>query len=375
MKNETKCVHSSRDDQGANTPIFPSTSNKYIGYEENMYPRFFNTPNQQVIVEKLSSLEGTEDGLIFSSGMAAISTTLFSLLEPGDHVILSNEIYGGTYKLVVEEFNKFGIEFDFILDNSISSYRSKVKSNTKVIYTETPSNPLLTVIDLNEIGRLSKEHRLISIVDNTFATPINQNPIDYGIDVVIHSGTKYLGGHSDLCFGAVLTSKLLKEQILNSSLNYGGSLNALDCYLIERSIKTLSVRVNEHNSNGLKIAEYLNKNKAISKVYYPGLLDHYNHSLAKRQTKNGFGGMLSFELENPKSSNSFLKNLSLITPSLSLGGVETIICQPSKTSHLKMAESERLKLGITDQLLRLSVGIEDVNDLISDIDQALKKST
>lgn len=375
MKKETKCVHSLRDDQGANTPIFPSTSNKYIDYEENVYPRYFNTPNQHVIVEKLSSLEGAEDGLIFSSGMAAISTTIFSLLESGDHVILSNEIYGGTYKLVVEEFNKFGIEFDFIMDNSMSSYRSKIKSNTKVIYTETPSNPLLTVIDLNEIGRLAKEHQLISIVDNTFATPINQNPIDYGIDVVIHSGTKYLGGHSDLCFGAVLTSKILKEQILQSSLNFGGSLNALDCYLIERSIKTLSVRVNKHNSNGQEIAEYLKKSEAVSKVYYPGLSDHHNHDLAKRQTKNGFGGMLSFELENPESTNSFLKNLSLIVPSLSLGGVETIICQPSKTSHLKMVESERLKLGITDQLLRLSVGIEDINDIISDIKQALKKST
>lgn len=374
MKKETKCVHSLRDDQGANTPIFPSTANKYIGYEENTYPRYFNTPNQDVIVEKLSSLEGAEDGLIFSSGMAAISTTIFSLLKSGDHAILSNEIYGGTYKLVIEEFTKFGIEFDFVTDNSISSYRSKIKNNTKVIYTETPSNPLLTVVNLNEIGELCKEHQLISIVDNTFATPINQNPIDYGIDVVIHSGTKYLGGHSDLCFGAVLTSKPLKERILKSSLNYGGSLNALDCYMIERSIKTLSLRVDKHNSNGLRIAEYLNDNKVVSKVYYPGLPDHHNYDIAKRQTKSGFGGMLSFELKNPDSTNSFLNSLSLIVPSLSLGGVETIICQPAKTSHVKMAESERLKLGITDQLLRLSVGIEDIDDIISDIDQALKKS-
>lgn len=368
-------MHSTRNDQGANTPIFLSTSNKYIGYEENIYPRYFNTTNQRVIVEKLSALEGAEDGLIFSSGMAAISTTFFSLLKPGDHVILSNEIYGGTHKLVVEEFIKFGIEFDFIIDNSISSYLSKIKSNTKVIYTETPSNPLLSVVDLNEIGVLSKERQIVSIVDNTFASPINQNPIDYGIDVIIHSGTKYLGGHSDLCFGAVITSNQIANKIRNTSFNFGGSLNALDCYLIERSLKTLDLRIKKHNSNAQKVSEFLDSSKQISKVFYPGLPTHPNHDIAKKQSKSGFGGMLSFELRNTHKTDVFLDNLQLIIPSLSLGGVETIICQPAKTSHIKMHKEERRKLGITDHLLRLSVGVENIEDIIYDLERALKAST
>lgn len=370
---ETNCVHNGREYQGVNTPIFPSTSNRYIGYDENVYPRYLNTENQKVIVEILCKLEKAETGLLFSSGMAAISTTLFSLLKPGDHIILSEEIYGGTHKFIVEEFTRFGIEYDFIQVDHMDQLAQKIKSNTKAIYVETPSNPFLRIIDLKEVATLAKANNLISIADNTFASPINQNPIEYGIDVVVHSGTKYLGGHSDLSFGAVLTSNDIKKQIYKSALNFGGNLNPLDCYLIERSLKTLAVRVEKQNHNALIIAEHLSANANVSKVYYPGLKHHPNHELAAAQM-NGFGGMLSFELVNASSTELFLKSLKLIIPSLSLGGVETIICQPSKTSHVKMAEEDRLKLGITDGLLRLSVGIENPNDLIEDLDAALKES-
>lgn len=371
---ETICVHNRRDDQGVNTPIFPSTSNKYIGYPENVYPRYFNTVNQNVIVETLSKLEGAETGLIFSSGMAAIATALFTILRSKDHVLLSGEIYGGTYKLVVEEFEKFGIEYDFIAGSSADKFESKIKANTKAIYTETPSNPLLSIVDLNQIATLAKKHGLLTVVDNTFATPINQNPIAHGIDIVIHSGTKYLGGHSDLCFGALLTRKALKEKIVQSALNLGGSLNALDCYLIERSIKTLGVRVERHNTNALKVAEALNTHPEIARVFYPGLKTHPDHEIAATQMKNGFGGMLSFELNDHNLTDAFLNHLDLVTPSLSLGGVETTVCQPSRTSHAKVAEAERLKLGITNGLLRLSVGIENADDIINDMQMAMERA-
>lgn len=248
---ETNCIHNNKQYQGVNTPIYTSSANAYIGYDENVYPRYFNAENQQVVVEKLCKLEGAEDGLIFSSGMAAISTSLFAFLRQGDHVLLSGQVYGGTYKLVVEEFEKYGIAYDFVTESSTDAFRQKIRPETKVIYTESPSNPLMSIVDLQQIADLAKENNLISMVDNTFATPINQNPIALGMDIVIHSGTKYLGGHSDLCFGAVLSSTKLMQKIMNSATNYGGSLNPLDCYLIERSLKTLAVRVEKHNQNAM----------------------------------------------------------------------------------------------------------------------------
>lgn len=371
---ETNCIHTDKHYQGVNTPVFVSSANEYIGYEENIYPRYFNTENQQVVVEKLCKLEGAEDGLILSSGMAAISTSLFAFLRQGDHVLLSGQVYGGTYKLVVEEFEKYGIAYDFITDSSVEAFREKIRPETKVIYTETPSNPLMSIVDLEQIADLAKEQQLISMVDNTFATPINQNPIALGIDVVIHSGTKYLGGHSDLCFGAVLSSGKLMQKIRNSATNYGGSLNPLDCYLIERSLKTLAVRVEKHNRNAMELAVFLQQNGLVTKVYYPGLVEHTGYAVAARQMHRGFGGMLAFELSESLSVEAFLQALQLIRPTLSLGGVESIICQPSLTSHVKMSAAQRQKLEISDQLLRLSVGIEHPGDLKEDIIRALNKA-
>lgn len=370
LHKETNCIHTDKKHQGANTPIDPSTANRYIGYEDIVYPRYFNTQNQEVIVEKLCKLEQGEAGLIFSSGMAAIATVFFSLLKSGDHVLLSTEIYGGTYKFVTEELPKFGIGYDFVTNFSEENLQKKLKTNTKIIYTETPSNPLMSVVDLKATAAFAKANNLVSVVDNTFASPINQQPLLLGIDIVVHSGTKYLGGHSDVQYGAVVGSKELRALVHNSAVNFGGNLNALDCYLIERSLKTLAVRVEKHNTNAMRIAEFLHAHPRVASVYYPGLTSHPGHQLAASQMPGGFGGMLSFELKDPNAVASFLDRLELIIPALSLGGVESTICQPTKTSHAKMPEKERLAQGITGGLLRFSVGIENVDDLITDIENA-----
>jgi len=374
MKKVTQCVHSGtyvdQETRGLNTPIYTSSSFEYLDAPENVYPRYFNIPNQKTIIEKLCALENAEDGLVFSSGMAAITTVLFSLLNSGDHIILQKDIYGGTHHFATAEFDRFGIEYSLVT-GTIEKIEGAVRDNTRVIYIETPSNPLLVITDIEAVVQLARSKNILTVIDNTFATPINQNPLDFGLDVVTHSGTKYIGGHSDICCGAALASKELTARIKTSAANFGGSLNAMTCYLIERSLKTLGIRVEKQNNNAFQVARHLQTNPLIQRVYYPGLEDHPGFDIARKQMKN-FGGMLSFELEARKiDPYRFLKNLKLITPALSLGGVETIICAPVTTSHQKMTDEARTQLGITDSLLRLSVGIEDVDDIIEDIDQAL----
>lgn len=372
MQKNTRCVHSGTGKdpltRGLNTPIFTSSSFEYLDTAENVYPRYFNIPNQKSVVEKLCALENAEDGLLFSSGMAAISTAMLAFLSSGDHVVLQKDIYGGTHHFVTAEFDRFGIEFTFV-NNEAADIEKAVQKNTKIIYIETPSNPLLLVTDIAATAQIAKDNNALSVIDNTFATPINQNPMDLGIDIVTHSGTKYLGGHSDLCCGAVLTRQDLAGKIAATAANLGGSLNAMTCYLLERSLKTLGVRVDKHNRNAQIIAEHLQKDARIQKVFYPGLENHPGHAMAKKQMR-GFGGMLAFELKSP-APDRFLKSLQVITPALSLGGVETIICSPATTSHQKITAAERAELGITDNTLRLSVGIEDPEDLIADIEVAL----
>lgn len=377
LSQETLCVHAGGElitsSQSVVTPVFPASSYKYRETTENTYPRYFNTINQKVIVEKLCALEGGQDGLIFSSGMAAISTTLFALLQQGDHVLFCKGLYGGTYHLVMSEFEKRGIYYTFAADNSEESFSAGITPKTKVIYIETPSNPLLEILDIQAISRLAKQHQIITIIDNTFASPINQNPISLGFDIVIHSGTKYLGGHSDLCFGAVVTSTALKEQIYELAINYGGSLNAFDCYLIERSLKTLALRMERHNENALILANFLQQLPEVQEVYYPGLISHPGHEIAKAQMR-GFGGMLSFELatQSLTQTDVFLDSLRFIQPAMSLGGVESLICSPATTSHVKLSPQERQEAGISDGLLRLSVGIENAQDLINDLKTAFR---
>ena len=375
MKKDTQCVHSGTladpKTRGVNTPIFTSSVFEYLGMPENVYPRYFNTPNQKAIIEKLCALENAENGLVFSSGMAAISTAIFSFLQSGDHVILQRDIYGGTHHFASAEFERFGIKHSFV-SNKATDIERAIQPNTKIIYIESPSNPLLLITDIEAVAQVAKSRKIMTVIDNTFATPINQNPLDLGIDIVVHSGTKYIGGHSDICCGVALASDELIATIKKSAANFGGSLNAFTCYLVERSLKTLAIRVAKQNANAHTIARHLETNVNIERVYYPGLETHADYEVAARQMK-GFGGMLSLELKGQRvESPRFLNKLELIKPALSLGGVETIICSPAQTSHLKMSDDNRAELGITDHLLRLSVGIEDPDDLIADIENALE---
>lgn len=370
----TDCVHAGKifdtSTKGMVTPVYPSTSFDYIDTDILAYPRYFNTPNQKAVVKKLCALEHGGDGLVTSSGMSAITTVLFALLQNGDHAVFEKNLYGGTYHAVVNEMERYGISYSFS-DASEDSIRSATKDNTKLIYFETPSNPLINITDIRMVARVAKEKGVVTVIDNTFASPINQNPLDMGIDVVIHSGTKYLGGHSDIICGAIISNKALVEKFLNTAIHFGGSINAQTCYLLERSLKTLAIRVEKQNQNAMELSEYLVNHPLIKRVNYPGLTSHNGHKIAKNQM-NGFGGMLSFEVDLlADETDRFLKKLKVIHSAISLGGVETIISSPSRTSHAKMTPQQRNEVGISDQLLRLSVGIEDVEDLKKDINQAL----
>ena len=372
----TKCVHSGDliDDRfkGATSPIFPSTAYDFIDVEDDKYPRYFNTPNQLALSKKIADLENCEAALLFGSGIAAIFTSLFSFLKSEDHVIFQGSIYGGTLNLVIKEFKKFNIEYSLVDSFDIKEYEMEIKENTKIIFIESPSNPLLKIIDLQAISNLSKKNNLISIIDNTFSSPINQNPSDFGIDIIIHSATKYLGGHSDILAGALASTKSNIDKIIESSINYGGNLSEYTVWLLERSIKTLSLRVNKQNENALKVAEYLSNHEKVNAVHYPGLKPHPDYELSSKQMK-GFGGMLSFELSNLEETVLFTRKIKLIKSAMSLGGVESTICSPSLTSHSKISKEERENLGIFDGLLRFSVGIEDHNDIINDLKQAFSK--
>lgn len=356
--------------KGAVTPIFPSSAYDYEGVTGGaLYPRYFNTPNNKAVAEKLAALENAEEGLIFSSGMAAIMTSIFTMMKQGDHAVFQNDLYGGTHSAVVTELPRYGMSYTMVDGSDPDNFRKAIKPATKIIYIETPSNPTLKITDIKAVAAIAKEHGLITIIDNTFASPVNQNPIDLGIDIVAHSGTKYIGGHSDICCGAVLTSKKLSVQLRNSAMHFGGSLDAHTCWLVERSLKTLVLRVRQQNSNALAIAGYLANDTRISKVYYPGLVNHPDHSIAKAQMPGGFGGMVSFEVKD--DADKFMSRLRLIKRALSLGGVESTITSPAKTSHVKLSPAERNAIGVTDKLVRFSVGIEEVQDLLDDIKQAL----
>lgn len=371
----TKCVHSGNivDDKfhGSISPIYPATTYDYR--KTDTYPRYFNTPNQLALSRKISDLENAEDSILFGSGLGAVSSTMFSFLKSGDHVILHDSIYGGTINLVNTEFKKFNIDFSYIDINDLDLLKSTIKKNTRIIYFETPTNPLLKIVDISLISSLAKENNIISIIDNTFASPINQNPINFGIDLVIHSATKYLGGHSDILAGSVSGTKEHIEKIKKSGINYGANLSDYTVWLLERSIKTLSVRVNAQNQNALDLAKFLDDNSLIKKVFYPGLENHLSHEIASKQM-NGFGGMMSFEVTDKINSEDFVSDLKVISPTMSLAGVESSITSPSKTSHKKVDPQIRKKLGISDNLLRFSVGIEDIEDLMLDLDKSLKNN-
>lgn len=374
MKKQTQCVHSGTyvdlATGGINTPIFTSSVFKYLDSDTHPYPRYFNTPNQEAVVKKLCALEQAEDGILFSSGMAAISTAILSIVGSGDHVILQDELYGGTYALVTHQFERLGIRYSFV-PKTVEAIGEAITTDTKLIFVETPTNPLLGIIDIEQVSALARERSITTMIDNTFASPINQNPLTLGIDIVVHSGTKYIGGHSDICCGAVLTSKELAEPMKMTAMDLGGSLNAATCALVERSLKTLHLRVSRQSENALTVAQRLTEQEKIDQVFYPGLTSHPGHEVAARQM-SAFGGMISFTLaDSAGSALEFLRRLELVVPALSLGGIESTICAPAETSHKKMSKEARERIGVTERLMRLSVGIEHPEDLLDDLLQAL----
>jgi cystathionine beta-lyase len=373
----TICTHVGeiKDEQfkGAISPIYLSTSYEFDNVDIKRYPRYFNTPNQEHLAKKIAALEHTEAAMIFGSGMAAISHMFLAFLQQGDHIVVQNTLYGGTTNFIREEFPKYGIEFTFTKGYTISDFEAAIQPNTKVIHIETPSNPLLTITDIKAVADLAKSRGIVSTIDNTFASPVNQNPIDFGIDIVMHSATKYLGGHSDILAGAVASSQEYMDKIWNVSKNLGGSLSDMTVWMLERSMKTLALRVKAQNKNARKLAKFLDAHDDVAKVYYPGLKSHPEHQLAKAQMHD-FGAMMSFELVEGIDAMAFQKQLHLIKSSMSLAGVESTMLLPSETSHALLTQEQRDAVGISNQLIRFSVGIETFKDLKNDIEQAITKT-
>ncbi len=354
---------------GACSPVFTSTAFAFPNEaDENVYPRYFNTPNQEVICKKIAALERGGDAIAFASGMAAISTLLLSHLRPGDHAVFQSNLYGGTVQFITRDLERLGVAVSW--GTTPADFAAALRAETRLLYVESPSNPLLRCLDLAAVAAMGREHGLLTVVDNTFATPVNQNPLALGIDAVIHSATKYLNGHSDVNAGFVVAEGSILARIASSAVNLGGMLDAQACALLERGMKTLALRVARHNESAGRIARHLASHPAVARVNYPGLASHPDHAVAAAQMR-GFGGMLSFELHDARDLDAMLARLRIILPALSLGGVESLICVPARTTHRTLSPVERERAGIGDGLVRLSVGIEDADDLLADLDRAL----
>lgn len=380
MKFGTKAIHAGvhpDPETGAiMTPIYQTST--YVqaapgnnkGYE---YARTAN-PTRTQLQDSLAALENGKYGICFSSGMGAIDAVI-KLLNPGDHVIAVNDIYGGSYRLFTKTFQRFGIEFTFTSFDDPASVETLIKKNTRLMWIETPTNPLLQIADIEIYSAMARKHNVISVVDNTFASPYLQNPLDLGAHIVMHSMTKYLGGHSDVVAGGLVTSDdALAEELKFNQKSTGATPGPQDCFLLLRGIKTLHLRMQRHSENGRTVADFLAAHPAVDKVFYPGLSSHKGHELAKKQMRD-FGGMMSFTLKND-SMEAALKILSgteLFSLAESLGGVESLIGHPASMTHASIPKAEREKVGVTDSLIRLSVGVEDIDDLIADLTHALKQ--
>lgn len=354
---------------GVNTPVVTSSAFNYRA-EGVRYPRYHNTLNHDVVAARIAALEGAQAGLVTASGMGALSGIFLGLMKPGDHAVLLDGLYGGTMDLVEGLLKPLGFSFS-IWDGQADSLAAACTDRTRLVHVESPTNPLMDVVDLAAIAQVARQQGILSVCDNTFATPVLQRPIDLGFDLVMHSATKYLGGHSDLLSGAITGSAELIAALRPTIIRLGSSLNGQDLALLERSIKTLAVRVERQAANAHQLAERLHQHPAIAAVHYPGLADHPGHAIAKAQMKH-FGAMLGFRLAGTVDPERFLDQLGLIQPAVSLAGVESTICQPSHTSHSKLSREERARLNIDDRLMRLSVGIEAVDDLWHDLSQALE---
>ncbi len=374
---ETKLIHSGEIKpliQGAvSMPVFQSSTFEYGGqdnYNDLKYIRLNNTPNHRVLHDKLAAMENAEAAVVTASGMAAISTALLAFLAAGDHILAQDCLYGGTHDLITKDLPALGISSDFIKADP-DSWESQLRPNTKVIYCESISNPLMQVMDLEAVAQFAKKHKLITLIDNTFPSPVNFRPSEIGFDLSIHSCTKYLNGHSDIVAGAVIGNKTLIEKVTRKLNHLGGSLDPHACFLLHRGIKTLAVRMRHHNESALKIAQFLQSHPAVVRVNYPGLEDQSAFKIAQKLF-DGFSGMLSFELKGDvQDAVRFIKRMTLAIEAPSLGGVETLITRPATTSHSGMSSADRHNLGITDNLVRLSVGLEATDDLINDLEQAL----
>jgi cystathionine beta-lyase len=379
MKFNTKTIHGGQQHDPSTgavmTPIFQTSTyvqqspGKHQGYE---YSRSEN-PTRHALEKAFASIENGEYGLAFSSGMAATDCVL-RLFNPGDEIIAGEDIYGGSYRMFTRLFKKYGLKFTFVDMNNVEKITNAITLNTRLIWLETPSNPLLKIADIEVITSIAKANNILTAVDTTFATPYNQQPLEMGVDIVMHSATKYLGGHSDIVMGALM----VKDEKLAKDLHFiqfaaGAVAGPMDCFLALRGLKTLALRMQRHNENGMAVAHFLNQHPKVETVYYPGLESHENHKIAKRQM-NGFGGMISFRLKDKtkEATLRMLQNFSVFTLAESLGGVESLVSHPVTMSHASIPTREREKLGITDSLTRLSVGVEDIDDLIEDIRKALK---
>ncbi|MEM3731690.1 MAG: aminotransferase class I/II-fold pyridoxal phosphate-dependent enzyme [Candidatus Bathyarchaeia archaeon] len=360
------------------TSVFAFSSTKELidvvgeKVEGYIYTRFDN-PTVRAVERKIALLEGAEDAAAFSSGMAAITTTLLTLVSSGDHVVSTMDLYGGTLTFFQEILPRFGVEVSFVDASNIDDVEDVIRENTRVIYAETPTNPTLKIVDLKKIASLAKKKGITSVIDSTLASPYNLRPIEFGIDIVVHSATKYLGGHNDVTAGVVCGSKDFIHKLKRTRKVFGGTLDPFAAWLLSRGLKTLALRMERHNENGLLVAKYLENHPKVKRVYYPGLPSHPQHALARRQMK-GFGGVVSFEIKGDfEKTLKFVESLKLCALAASLGGTETLVTQPATSSHYFISPEQRQKLGITDQLIRLALGIEDAEDIIADVEQALNK--
>ncbi|MDX8359488.1 MULTISPECIES: bifunctional cystathionine gamma-lyase/homocysteine desulfhydrase [Bacillaceae] len=377
MKPKTKLIHGGipNDQQtgAVSIPIYQVSTYKQDGIGEHKgfeYSRTGN-PTRHALEELIKDLEEGTAGFAFSSGMAAI-TAVMMLFNSGDHVILTDDVYGGTYRVMTKVLNKLGIESTFIDTSNLSNIETAIRSNTKAIYIETPTNPLLKITDIRGASKVAKEHNLLTIVDNTFSTPYWQTPLNLGADIVLHSATKYIGGHSDVVAGlVVVNSNQLAEDLHFVQNSTGGILGPQDSWLLIRGIKTLGIRMEEHEGNTKQIIEFLQNHPGVEKIYYPGLSSHPNHNIAKKQVR-GYGGMISFDVGSEEKAEQLLKQVKYFTLAESLGAVESLISVPAKMTHASIPKERREELGITDGLVRISVGLEDVEDLIADLANALK---
>ena len=375
---ETRLIHSGEPEprvQGSVAmPIFQSAmfeTRKQEDYHDIQYIRLNNTPNAQALHRKLAAIENAEDALVASSGMAAITTTLLTFLHNGDHLLAQNCLYGGTHDFVTKDLQTFGISYDFIDGNDPPSWEKKLRPNTKAIYVETMTNPLLEVADHKAVVKFAKAHGLLSLIDNTFASPVNFRPIEHGFDLSLHSATKYLNGHSDLVAGAVIGNSELIRKIKHRLDHLGGSLDPHACFLLHRGMKTLALRMKQHNESSLKIANFLEKHEAVAKVNYPGLISHPQHHRAE-ELFDGYSGMLSFEPKGGKAAaEHFMRNVSIPIITVSLGGVESLLTRPAATSHSGMSPEDRKRLRITDGLIRVSIGVEETEELMDDFGKSL----